>query len=130
LEQFRPLFANRSVQWISLQVGPAAAQIGLGEAALPILDCAERLVDFKETAALVANLDLVIAVDTAVAHLAGAIGKPVWILLPFAAEWRWGLDAKSTLWWPSAVLFRQPRPGDWVSVIRAVEGALAGLCPA
>ena len=79
------------------------------------------LPDFAETAALIANLDVVISVDTAVAHLAGALGKPTWIMLPAVApDWRWMLDREDTPWYPTARLFRQKLPGDWTGVIEQV----------
>jgi ADP-heptose:LPS heptosyltransferase len=71
--------------------------------------------------------DLVIAVDTAVVHLAGALGRPVWVLLPFQPDWRWLLDRDDSPWYPTARLFRQPRPGDWESVIGQARDALATL---
>jgi len=78
--------------------------------------------DFADTAAIIEQLDLVIAVDTAVAHLAGALGRPVWILLDFEGDWRWSVEADCTPWYPTMRLYRQPRPGDWASVMgRVVE---------
>jgi Tfp pilus assembly protein PilF len=85
---------------------------------------ADELTDFAETAALIACTDLVIAVDTAGAHLAGALGKPLWVLLPFAGDWRWLRDRADSPWYPSARLFRQPKPGDWDSVVAALGAAL------
>jgi ADP-heptose:LPS heptosyltransferase len=82
------------------------------------------LVDFEDTAALIANLDLVITVDTAVAHLAGGLGRPVWILLPYAADWRWMTGRDDSPWYPSARLFRQRRAGDWGDVLDRVRQAL------
>jgi ADP-heptose:LPS heptosyltransferase len=82
------------------------------------------LVDFEDTAALIANLDLVITVDTAVAHLAGGLGRPVWILLPYAADWRWLTGRDDSPWYPSAKLFRQRRAGDWGDVLLRVRQAL------
>ena len=80
--------------------------------------------DFADTAALISNLDLVISIDTAVAHLAGAMGKPVWILLPFIADWRWLLDRDDSPWYPTARLFRQDDTRTWDSVIARVHAAL------
>ena len=80
--------------------------------------------DLAETAALVATLDLVISTDTCIAHLAGAMGKPVWILLPHLADWRWMEQIETTPWYPTARLFRQPSSGDWTSVQEQVIGEL------
>ncbi len=91
-----------------------------------ILPLGEKLGDFGDTAAVIAQLDLVIAVDTAVAHLAGALGKPFWVLLPFAPDWRWLLGRDDSPWYPTARLFRQSSPGDWDGVIARVVAALAG----
>jgi ADP-heptose:LPS heptosyltransferase len=83
------------------------------------------LTDFDETAAVIANLDLVITVDTSMGHLAGALGKPVWILLSKASDWRWLVDRKDTPWYPTARLFRQSQSGAWAPVIAEVAGALS-----
>ena len=83
-----------------------------------------QLGDFADTAAIVAELDLVISIDTAVAHLAGALAKPVWLLLPFVADFRWLRDRRDSPWYPTARLFRQPAPGDWDSVIAEVAAEL------
>ena len=93
--------------------------------ALGIRSFAGELRDFADTAALVASLDLVISVDTAPAHLAGALGKPVWVLLAFSPDWRWLLGREDSPWYPTARLFRQPRIGDWDTVIQEVAGELA-----
>jgi Tfp pilus assembly protein PilF len=92
--------------------------------AFPYVDLSFELTDFADTAAVVANLDLLITVDTAVAHLAGAMGKPVWIMLPFAAEYRWLLERDDSPWYPTARLFRQPSPGDWRLVVARVAQEL------
>jgi hypothetical protein len=86
--------------------------------------------DFSDTAALIAQLDLVVSVDTAVAHLAGALGKPVWLLLPFAPDWRWLLDRNDSPWYPTMRVFRQSRPGDWKAVISRVREALLAFAGA
>ncbi|MBW4691512.1 MAG: tetratricopeptide repeat protein [Lyngbya sp. HA4199-MV5] len=86
----------------------------------------EHLHDFVDTAALINQLDLIIAVDTSVAHLAGALGKPVWLLLPYAPDWRWMLGREDSPWYPTMQLFRQPAYGDWSSVVKAVKEALEG----
>ena len=83
-----------------------------------------RLNDFADTAAIVDQLDLVITVDTAVAHLAGALGKKVWVVMPFAADWRWLLKTEASPWYPTMRLFRQPRPGAWEAVFTDVRKAL------
>jgi hypothetical protein len=91
-----------------------------------VRDHSERLLDFADTAALLSLLDLLITVDTSVAHLAGALGIPVWLLLPEDADWRWQTGRTDSPWYPSMRLFRQPRPGDWDSVVGAVLAALGG----
>lgn len=90
-----------------------------------MVDLAEDLKDFGETAAVLANLDLVITVDTAIGHLAGALGKPVWIMLPKASDWRWLLNRSDSPWYPTARLFRQQTPGAWDPVVQEVGAALA-----
>lgn len=120
-EWLRPLLDVSGVSWHSLQMGPAARQL---QNAAGVRDLAPQFRDFADTAAAVSALDLVITVDTAVAHLAAAMGKPVWLLLSALGEWRWGYEAETTPWYPVMRLFRQPRPGAWEDVIRAVRDAL------
>ena len=93
----------------------------------PILHFETELADFRDTAALVSLMDVVVSVDTSLAHLAGAMAKPTWILLPFSPDWRWLLGRDDSPWYPTARLFRQPRPGDWETPIRAAAGALRAL---
>ncbi|HEY2585623.1 MAG TPA: GNAT family N-acetyltransferase [Tepidisphaeraceae bacterium] len=121
LSRFREI---QGVRFYSLQKGPAAAQAAADPPPLPIADFDPLLTDFAETAALIANLDLVISVDTAVAHLAAALGKPVWLLLPFVPDWRWLLDRDDSPWYPTMRLFRQKAIGDWDEVIERVAEAL------
>lgn len=126
LPTLAPLFAatGEDSQWFSLQKGTAAQQhSALADPDL-LTDLAPRLNDYGDTAAALCQLDLLISVDTAVAHLAGALGVPSWLLLPFNADWRWGLDRTDSPWYPSLRLFRQPTLGDWEEVIAAVATAL------
>lgn len=95
-----------------------------GVPGLDVAEMSEHCDDFHDTAAAILNLDLVISVDTSIAHLAGALGKPVWTMLPFAADWRWMLDRSDTPWYPTMRLFRQPKRGDWSSVIGSVRDEL------
>ncbi|MDR3515504.1 MAG: tetratricopeptide repeat-containing glycosyltransferase family protein [Azospirillaceae bacterium] len=125
LDQFAPLAVVPGVTWVSLQKGAAAAQARAASVPLPVLDWMDEIGDFADTAALVTALDLVITADTAVAHLAGALGKPVWILSRFDGCWRWLQDRDDTPWYPTARLFRQQRAGDWTSVLNRVRDALA-----
>jgi ADP-heptose:LPS heptosyltransferase len=91
---------------------------------LNIIDYTGDIDDFSDTAGIIMNLDLIISVDTAVAHLAGALGKTVWTLLPFAPDWRWMLNREDSPWYPTMRLFRQASPGDWGSVISKVHDEL------
>jgi hypothetical protein len=109
------------VEWHSFQVGPAAS---LAAERPWLRDRAPELTDFYETALRLRECDLVVTVDTAVAHLAGALGVPVWILLPFAPDWRWMRNRNDSPWYPSARLFRQPAEGDWRGVLAAAGAAL------
>ena len=115
---------SEDTTWVSLQKELRAADLVSLESAPRILRLGERVTDFADTAALIDNLDLIITVDTAVAHLAGALGKPVWILLPHVADWRWLRHRTDSPWYPSARLFRQAARRDWDSVIQTVASSL------
>jgi tetratricopeptide (TPR) repeat protein len=115
LSDFNPLAKIPGIEWISLQKGPAAAQSG--SAAFSIHDWTNELHDFADTAALVECLDGVVTVDTAVAHLAGALGKPVWILIPMAPDFRWLMDRADSPWYPTARLIRQRTHGAWSDAV-------------
>jgi len=126
-----PLAKISGVTFVSLQKGEAARKASPPHrqaSALPrgvnLIDHTADLYDFGDTAALIANLDLVISADTAVAHVAGAIGKAVWVLLPYAPDWRWLLDREDSPWYPTMRLFRQRSLGDWAEVIERVAQAL------
>jgi tetratricopeptide (TPR) repeat protein len=122
IEQFAPLLAVPGCRFVSLQAGPRAREC---VEVLGIEDRSAMLTDLAKTAALISALDLVISVDSCVAHLAGALGVPVWILLPFAPDWRWFIGRADSPWYGSARLFRQSRPGDWSGPINAAASALA-----
>ena len=109
---------------VSLQVGPRARDMAK---LFGVADHSGRLTDWAETAALLSVMDLVIAVDTAVAHLAGALGIPVWLMLPHAPDWRWMLGRDDSPWYAGTRLFRQERPGDWAGVVNRVAAALAAV---
>jgi tetratricopeptide (TPR) repeat protein len=127
LDQLSLLAEVKELSFVSLQKGAAAAQTRNPPTGLVIHDWADELADFADTAALVDGLDLVISVDTAVAHLAGALGKPVWLMNRFDTNWRWLLNRDDSPWYPLLRQFRQPRPGDWNSVMAAVRDALQRL---
>jgi tetratricopeptide (TPR) repeat protein len=127
LRHFLPLTGVESVSLVSLQKGPAAAQINEGHLPFSLPDALAAVRDFSGTAAIIAGLDLVITVDTAVAHLAGAMGKPVWVLVASVPDWRWGLQAETTPWYPTARIFRQSFAGGWEGLMERVASELALL---
>jgi len=119
---FEALLAVPDVYWVSLQVGARAADLAATVAT--VTDLSEDLYDFLETAGVIENLDMVITVDSAVAHLAGAMGKRTWVILPFMADWRWRPDGENSPWYPTVRLFRQHNMGDWPEAIGRVTVAL------
>jgi Tfp pilus assembly protein PilF len=119
-EIFLPLTENKAVSLFSLQKDSYTVQSDNVIKKMGMIDYTNEINDFSDTAAFIMNLDLVISVDTAVAHLAGALGKPVWLLLPFVPDWRWMLDREDSPWYPTMKLFRQPQPCDWGSIIHLI----------
>jgi hypothetical protein len=126
LGQLAPLARIERATYFSLQKGPPASQLANPPEGLQLIDLTQDFIDFADTAAMIAHLDLVIAVDTAVAHLAGAMGKAVWVMIPFNPDWRWMLDREDTPWYPTMRLFRQKVRGEWGEVVERVAGALNG----
>jgi Flp pilus assembly protein TadD len=120
LDQLSPLAGVKGVRFISLQKGRPAGQLQSPPPGMDLVDAGAELADFADTAALIARLDLVITVDTAVAHLAGAMGRPVWVLLPIAPDWRWLLEREDSPWYPTMRLFRQDALDEWGVVIAKV----------
>ena len=126
LKTLAPLWAVPDLQLFSLQKGAGEEEIEECEAQQPLTDFGNQMQDFADAAAIVAAMDLVITVDTAIAHLAGALGKPCWLLLPwYMTDWRWGAEGSNSIWYPGAMrLFRQGPDADWGPVIADVAVAL------
>ena len=130
LSLWRQLFELANIQWFSLQKGTPAQALAEMAAGNPnVINLSEKLDDFADTAALIEQLDLVISIDTSVAHLAGALDIPTWLLLPFDNEWRWLQRRSDSPWYPSMRLFRQPLPGQWPLLIERVCQALTNGQP-
>ncbi len=128
LRLFAALLARSNVLWVSLQQGPARlAELADLDAALRPLPWVAECADLADTAALAANLDLVISADSAVAHLVGAMGRPVWLLNRFESAWRWMWRCQDTPWYPTMRIFSQTRFGDWTELLGRVEVALEPL---
>jgi hypothetical protein len=127
LSLLAPLFARSDIRWVSLQYGDHdALQNQAAAASAPILidRSVDQFADIDVFAAQIAALDMVITIDNSTAHLAGALGVPAWVLLPFARDWRWLRARQDSPWYPTLRLFRQPEPGDWQSVVQEVCSAL------
>jgi tetratricopeptide (TPR) repeat protein len=127
LAMLKPLFDIKGVQFYNLQMGAKASQIATSGLTDRIIDLMGDVQDFEDTAAIIEHLDLVISVDTSVAHLAGGMGKPVWILSRFDACWRWLQNRADSPWYPAARIFGQQRSGDWAAVIEQVKASLAAV---
>jgi len=128
LHAFAPLAAVPGIRWFSMQKGPGQEQ--LTSAPFEVVDLSDRLHDFADTAAALMNLDLVITADTALVHLAGALGRPAWVALQFAPDFRWFLERDDSPWYPTVRLFRQSGRGQWNEVFEHMADELAKVVPA
>jgi hypothetical protein len=123
--QLAPLLAVEGVTFFSLQVGPQVADLKAHPLGNRLIDLSPQLTDFAQTAAAMRQLDLIDTIDTSAAHLAGALGLPVWTLLMAVPDWRWFLGRSDSPWYPSMRLFRQPKSGCWDAVVAEIAGELA-----
>ncbi len=124
LDEFAPIVHATNADFYSLQFGPAKAPSANTETSKQIIDLTENISNYADTANLIAALDLVITVDTSIAHLAGAMGKPCWVLLPYVPDWRWLLNTERSVWYPSLKLYRQSKRGIWADVIQRIISEL------
>jgi hypothetical protein len=130
LERFAPLLKTQGVEFVSIQKELSRSDAAMLADHANVLHVGEELGDLADTAAVISLLDLVVSADTSVVHLAGALGRPVWILVPLAADFRWLLRREDSPWYPTARLFRQPQLGDWDSVLERVRRELASFVEA
>ncbi len=124
LAQLAPL-ARPGVTFVSIQKGPAAAQAAAPPTGMSLVSLSDEIADFEDTAAILTVVDLLISVDSSPVHLAGALGRPAWVMLPLVPDWRWLLGRDDTPWYPTVRLFRQSARADWTGVIDAVASNLA-----
>jgi tetratricopeptide (TPR) repeat protein/glycosyltransferase involved in cell wall biosynthesis len=122
LKEFSVLFSIKGIKFYSLQKGEGINEID--DFAGSIINLNDKINDLADTAAIISNLDLVITVDTSIAHLAGAMGKEVWVLIPYLPDWRWLIDRQDSPWYPSMKLFRQDKPKDWEGVLKNIDREL------
>jgi hypothetical protein len=127
LSMLAPLARARGVAFYSLQKGPPAAQAAAPPPGMQLVDPGARLRNFADTAALASHLDLVITIDTSVAHLAGAMGRPTWVLVTRVPDWRYHLERADNPWYPTMRLFRQQADGEWSEAIARVADELEAL---
>ncbi len=125
LDLLAPLGAVDGIALLAVQKGPAAAQAAQWQGRAPLVVLDAEIADFDDTAGILENIDLLLCVDTSLGHLAGAMGRPAWVMLPHAPDWRWLLARDDSPWYPSLRLFRQPAPRAWPPVIAEVAQALA-----
>jgi hypothetical protein len=124
LSRLAPLGAVGGATLFSLQTGEAAGAVSTVPG-LRLVDLAGAIADFRDTAAILSELDLLITVDTASVHLAGALGRPVWLMNRFDTDWRWGVEGSASPWYPTLRIYRQERPGAWDRVIERMAADLA-----
>jgi hypothetical protein len=133
LQQLAPLAGLPGVRLVSLQTGAATQQIAALQGKMEVVDLGERLMQtrgaFLDAAAAMHNLDLVVSCDTAIAHLAGTLGRPVWLAVPYASDWRWLQDRSDSPWYPTMRLFRQKQPRNWEGVVAEMAAAVAASMP-
>ena len=122
--QFLPILRQSCCSWFSLQHGCERGDLSLADSSVRIRDAASESPEIADTAAIMTNLDLIITVDGVAAHLAGALARPVWMLLPYEADWRWMIERDDSPWYPTMRLYRQARPGDWSAPVAAVIARL------
>lgn len=127
LDMLAPLGAVPGIALIAVQKGPAVAQAAQWQGQAPLVVLDPEINDFDDTAAILENVDLLVCVDTSLGHLAGALGRPAWVMLPYAPDWRWLMARSDSPWYSTVRLFRQPAPRAWPQLIEAVAGALAGF---
>jgi len=124
LAQFKPLFAREDIVLLTVQKGPQISQVGSYFGPAPLVNLGPEIADFADTMAILKNIERLVTIDTSVAHIAGAIGVPTSLVLPYAPDWRWLLERDDTPWYPSLRLFRQQRPYDWSGVVERVAASL------
>jgi hypothetical protein len=124
LAAFAPLAALPGIALVSLQKGPTTAQAGGYFGRAPLINIGAEVVDYDDTMAILDCLDVLVTVDTSVGHLAGALGRPVWIMLPRVPDWRWLLDRRDSVWYPSVRLFRQTVPRQWKQPVAEIAAGL------
>jgi len=125
LSGYAPLCVVPGIVFVSLQKGPASSQAQTPPQGMVLHDWTDELDDFRDTASLISALDVVITVDTATAHLAGALGREVWLLNRVDTDWRWLVDRDDSPWYPTMRVFRQKVPGDWQDVVSRLVDALS-----
>jgi tetratricopeptide (TPR) repeat protein len=127
LADLAPLAAIQGITFFSLQMDEASHEAASPPQGMPLVDLTDHITDFADTAAFISQLDLVITIDTSVAHLSGALGKPTFVLLPYVSDWRWMLKRSDSPWYPTMRLFRQSARGDWREPVQEMAAAVAGL---